>query len=472
MQDDDVTPSIGGSQGVQIGLGNVQLNAWAPKTSLDPATLIALSPHAAVDRLQSLPHDERVNFFARANPEGVAEIFAAFLEVDEDRVVAALGDINRQKAAELIDTLSSADAVLKALPEAAHAIARRAASLKWAEAEPLEHLEEGYVRKYGAGRICWLESHGTHAITGEIEEYWADNRVALELAEEDQEVAPSSPFDTTGVRQKFQGLTVYSSKRGTYLVERTVEQCYADEGGSAGWLGFPVGEDKENEVHDFIQPFEGGIICSTYSPNEEAFAVRSEIEKALFSVRLFFPLSEEYDTADSLYDTSGRVQQFLVNRTASETGQRTAVYYSGDHPVMVDPEMWNYYSNDLDGEDSWLGFPTKPVRISRSGMRIQSFEGGVIYWRNEIGPVAVTNSTLDFIEHDREVRGKIGYPVSGQQVIGENYSGRIQFFDNGVITVRDGKHEIWIRPEVLKPASEPDDMAEIERILRKRGIAT
>lgn len=442
MQGDDVTPSIGGSQGVQTGSGNVQFNAWVPRAPLDPAVLIALSPHAAVNRLQSLPHDERVDFFARANLDDVAEIFAAFLEADKKRIVAVLGDINRQKAAGLIGTLPSEYAFLKTLPEAASAIARKAASLKLAEAEFLEHLEEGYFRKYSAGHACWLEGHGAHEITGEIEKYWIDHREYLGLAEGDQEVAISSPSGTVGIRQQFQDLTVYSSKHGTYYIEGVVEQCYARNGESAGWLGFPASEDKVNDARVFIQSFEGGIICSTIFTEDGAFAVLSGTERLLSRVGSFLPLSDEHETADSPYGTCRHVQEFLVNRTASEAGQRTAVYRSGEHLVMVDPGMWSCYSE----QGSWLGFPAGPATIWESGMRIQSFEGGAIYWRNITGPLSIDKSTLEFIDLDREMRGKIGYPVSEQQVIGENDSGRIQFFDNGIITVRDGRHEIWMRP--------------------------
>lgn len=74
--------SVGGSQGVQIGTGNNQYNAWMPKPPLDPAALGALNPHTAVTRLQQLSHDELVGFFARAEPGDVSEILEAFLAVD------------------------------------------------------------------------------------------------------------------------------------------------------------------------------------------------------------------------------------------------------------------------------------------------------------------------------------------------------------------------------------------------------
>jgi hypothetical protein len=36
--------------------------------------------------------------------------------------------------------------------------------------------------------------------------------------------------------------------------------------------------------------------------------------------------------------------------------------------------------------------------------------------------------------------------VSDEQPIGADWSGRIKFFRNGVVTLSDGKREVWLRP--------------------------
>ena len=129
---------VSDGQGVLVGTGGTQINNWGQKPPLDPSWLSALNPHTAVARLQQLTHDDLVDFFARATPESVAEIFAAFLEADEAKVIASLADINPRKANELIATLPKAQAFLVALPKAAEAIARKAASLRWTDGAPLE----------------------------------------------------------------------------------------------------------------------------------------------------------------------------------------------------------------------------------------------------------------------------------------------------------------------------------------------
>ena len=127
--------SVSGGQGMQVGTGNAQYNAWVPKPPPDPIALGALNPHTAVARLQQLPPDELVDFFARAPSANVSEILEAFLVADKAKVVAALGDINRQKATELLKAVD-VHGPLVALPEAAQEIARKAADLKWSDAAP------------------------------------------------------------------------------------------------------------------------------------------------------------------------------------------------------------------------------------------------------------------------------------------------------------------------------------------------
>lgn len=155
-----------GGQGTQVGLGGVQYNTWAARSSLDPVTLSALNPHTAVARLQQLSHDELVDLFARASPRDMARILKLMLEVDEALAVAALADLNLRKATELIRSLDGVDPWLVSLPEAAEAISRRAAELGWGHAiGTVEHVSEptglhAFVRRYEDGSIYWFWDFG------------------------------------------------------------------------------------------------------------------------------------------------------------------------------------------------------------------------------------------------------------------------------------------------------------------------
>jgi hypothetical protein len=463
-------------QGIQVGPGNVQYNAWMANQSLDPVALVALHPHTAVARLQQLSHDELVDLFARASADDVAELLAVFLEVDEPKVVAVLADMNRRRSTELIKPLVSAAQWLSSLPAAVEAITREATALKWVRAQDagtLERFSDGYVRKYKKGRVLWSDGHGAHAISGEIEEVWTNNKDSLDFPEGDSETAQESPFGTTGVRQPFESNTVYSSTLGVYLIYCSSMTCYEAEGGSAGWLGFPTGIDTEDEWHGWIQPFEGGAIYSM--DGERAYAVSQRVVDALPDDQNFFPVSKEVST-ESSFGTPGIVQRF---QTHPEEGVREMAVYSpeGQPAVVVRPEIWGYY-RDLGGEGSWLGWPSAQADLSPEeedqalwtevlppwGETVamasapeaapeqldsisQDFEGGSIFWRPETGAFAVSNATLNAISQDPASQEKLGWPVSEDRPIGADGSDRIQFFDDGNVTVRDGNHEIWLRPD-------------------------
>jgi hypothetical protein len=474
---------IGDGQGTQVGTGNTQYNAWAPKPPLDPTALGALNPHTAVARLQQLSHDELVDFFARASPRHVSSIVGVFLDIDHHKFIAILGDIGRRKATELIKGVG----YLAKLPEAAETITREAAVRKLTNAELLEYLPEGYVRKYKNGRMVWSSVCGAHAIRGEIEKFWANNKDLLKFPKDDSATAPSSPFGTQGIRQPFEYVTVYSSKHGIYAVDQIVVECYVAAGGSAGWLGFPMSGYEAGSVG--IQRFEGGAIhwrrkVGRRGGMSRAYAVRQEVVDAFPGVRDLSPESKEVATTSS-FGTSGTVQSFRFNVNGNR--RDTGVYSSESHGMaFVMPEIWNYY-HGLSGESSWLGWPlardlwsavarralwaeatgvapeatdidiwqqalpesdgflSPEALLEQADTVTQDFEGGSIFWRPETGTVAVPEATVREILRDPAVPGKLGWPVSEERIIGPGESDRIQFFENGNVTLRGGEREIWLR---------------------------
>jgi len=282
------------------------------KQPLDPASLGALNPHTAVARLQQLSHDELVDFFARAKPEDVGEIFEIFTEVGLAKIVAVLGDINRRKATELIRAVGEDDciALLGNLPEAAEAIAREAARLGWADAEPIESFLEGYARRYNNGHVFWSQLSGVTRTTPPIDSYWTESAADWGFPLENQ-TALTSPHASTGVRQRFQSRTVYSSSSARGAFYLTDALCYEDEEGSRGWLGFPMSERQRNGQFGTRQMFEGGAIYSFVVEGPEglrSFAVRREALSVLDD-QTFRPISKETSVASSS-GAEGTIQHF------------------------------------------------------------------------------------------------------------------------------------------------------------------
>jgi hypothetical protein len=455
-------PGVSDSQGIQLGSGNTQYNHWGPKPPLDPAALGALNPHTAVARLQQLPHDELVDFFARATLSDLSEIFPTFLESDKARVIETLADINERKAAKLIGTCC-VEAVLVALPEAAKAIARKAVGLRWTDAGPMECFGEGYARRYKNGRIFWEGRAGMHVTVGVIDDYSTASGRGWGVPIGDEETAPGSPFGTEGIRQGFQVGTVYSSKHGVYRVIE--EQCYADEGGSYGWLGFPIGEIEENPRIGSFQNYEGGIIYSGLGEDKVAFAVRRDVADAMPSSWEVRPLSKETSTTSSS-GLTGSFQDF--EGLDLETFKAVAYSPESLDVVFVSGDILGYYSG-LGGEKSWLGFPTSSVVwVSKRGY-VQSFEAGMIYRELGTNPISVSDEFAKLVPDGCAPHEVIGFPSSEEEPIGASESGRIQFFKNGVITLRDGNGEMWVHPQSdLAPViyvdlrdSEPDILTKI-----------
>ena len=438
-EDAQATVRVSDGQGVLVGTGGTQVNNWVQMMQpLDPSHLSALNPHTAVARLQQLPHDELVNVFARATLSDLSEIFPTFLRSDKARVIATLADINERKAAKLIDTCC-VDAVLVALPEAAKAIALKAADLKWTDAESLERFGEGYARRYKNGRIFWDGRAGVHVTVGVIDDYATASGPECGVPIGDEEPASYSPFGTEGIRQGFQIGTVYSSKHGVYRV--TEELCYGNEGSSYGWLGFPVGEIEQNPRTGNVQPFEGGLIYSGLGKDKVAFPVRRDVADAMPASWEIRPLSKEASTTSSSGMT-GSVQLF---ECLDWEAFKAIVFSPEGHDVVpVSGEILRYF-DELGGEKSWLGFPSSPVVWLSKSASVQSFEGGMIYMKSG-GSIAVSDRFAKVVPDGCAPHEILGFPISEEQSIDASESDSIQFYENGVITLNDEHGEMWVRP--------------------------
>src|SRR6185437_2946513 len=118
------TIDAGSGQGMQVGKGNVQYNAWTGTAPLTAASLTLLSPEAALARLQKMSHDAIVDLFAEADSSGGwSELIRLLVDADEAKTVSVLADLNLKKTAKLLTPIEAELPWLKVLPAAAESIA-------------------------------------------------------------------------------------------------------------------------------------------------------------------------------------------------------------------------------------------------------------------------------------------------------------------------------------------------------------
>lgn len=86
------------------------------------------------------------------------------------------------------------------------------------------------------------------------------------------------------------------------------------------------------------------------------------------------------------------------------------------------------------GPGGYLGFPTSDEGAIIRGGRVSDFERGKIYWTTRSGAHAVRGAILEQWAKDGYERGRLGYPI-GDEVDAPG-GGRMQQFENGVITVK------------------------------------
>jgi serine/threonine-protein kinase len=451
-----------GGQGQQAGDHNVQYNQFlaAPRSSrqLDAATLGALNPHTAVGQVRRMRHDDAVVLLASAPPQDVTDVLKVMLEVDAAMTVSLLADINPRKAAELIVPLSADAPWLASLPTAARAIARHAVHVEWDQewegglerAAQSASGTEGYFRKNANGLICWSEPGGACAIGSAVAKYYVtlggtSGALGFPLSAE----APAvSLLGTNGAVQAFERGFIYSSRHGIYHVPGSIYTRYNSEDGTDGWLGFPTAS-AERIPGGSKQRFEGGAI---YSSTAGTFAARLAVDEATSGM---IPLSEEADTRDSPYGTAGRVQQFRAS-----SGDTENVYSYAEQVIYRVAGGMRAFHDRLGGTGGWLGFPTSELFPHGEWGLGQSFEGGDIYESRE--PVAVPAATMQMIIRDSMYT--IGPPESEERPLSDDDNDRIQFFKNGVVTIRGGKRQIWVAPGVAglkagKPAPPSDEKA-------------
>jgi hypothetical protein len=485
---------------------NTPVRSSISEREFDVDALMALNPREGGKRIARMPPDDAARLLLKAPVDAAAEAMEALLGEDEALAVSLLAHTRRNRTRELIEAMASAAEWLKDLPAAADAIEHCQDSqpdLLGENIGPLTHVKsfkrgtDGYYQSFENGQIHWTARGGAQAMTGPIAACHivsggSGSRLGFPLAPEMD--AQQSPFTTDGKLQRFEfqrdygpelcksagltfGATVYwSDAHGAHITWGGIGGYFERLGGTSSWLGFPTSDELKAGpsrrdgpgTSGWRQRFEGGAIY--YSQKTRGVAVRAHVAEYLeshggVSNRRGFPVSPEMEAANSPYGTKGRMQRFegawdypndIVSQwSAKERPGGATLYTSETYGTCCVGWGIGIVYERLGGTSSWLGFPMSDANDARKsknepGRSVQEFEGGAIFWSEELHhPVPVSRTILEYLSEHDGLQERIGFPIEHEVSLEAGNSKRVQFFEHGLVTVRNGAIETWLRPDDL-----------------------
>jgi TIR domain/LGFP repeat len=469
---------------------------------------VVLNPSEGARRLALMTLDDAALVLADAPVSASAEALEVLLSDDERQqlAISLLVHIRKSKAQELIAAIPSGRPWLEQLPDAADAIEHckpgpgqnlGTSVGPLTRATPSALGTQGYYQSFRNGQIHWTAVSGAQVTIGAIGAYhiaWGGSGGRLGFPLTPEISAAASQYGTPGLYQRFEGLqyyeedvcrltdrcgaTVYWSEQyGAHGTWGSIGAYYElREKGTQGRLGFPIADEAEvgpslpeaGGTVGWYQRFEGGAIyysaktgvISVYEPIAEYLESRGGVHSSVG-----FPVSPWMDASDSPYKTPGHCQRFegveaypedVLQRWPDQEVPVGATIYTSDAYGTYSVGWGNgIYYERRDGSNSWLGFPKSDevdARASESEpwATIQDFEGGTIFYKEEYGSVGVTRATMECLAGREGLRQQMGFPIKEERSLSPRNADddeRVQFFEHGVVTIRNGVIEAWIRPD-------------------------
>ncbi|WP_433380975.1 hypothetical protein ACQPZX_16270 [Actinoplanes sp. CA-142083] len=466
-------------QGIQAGDNNHQTNVFMQQAPID---LAALSSHGAADKVKGLSRDDAVVALARLPVDEALKILEVVLADDEGLAVSLLAHMNHRRAQELVAELKAVKPWLENLPAASAAIAacEQAARVELGErVGQIEHAgpsglgTEGYRQRHRNGAILWSARGGATVVPPPAADVQGVLGFPLGVARR----AQRSPSGTDGTFQRFEGpsgegATLYCSERHGFAAIQKPFLTYHDRmGGTGGQLGFPT-RPADSVSHTLTtvlhQPFEGGMVyaASLRSPGRlvavGVFAEMLEYHEAHNRIMgpLGFPLDDAVDVV-SPHGTSGRRQDF-TGSGGEDSGPATI--YTSTHGTFAVRSSIRARYEQLAGAVGSMGLPIAEEvdsRIYALGLRrgYQAFEGGAIYttsgrrasflaaaWQKRERTIEVRKAVIEMFASSPGLERTLGFPREVEKRLAESDDDAVQFFENGVVTIRGGRAQAWVRP--------------------------
>jgi uncharacterized protein with LGFP repeats len=442
------------------------------------------------------------NVVTGVSPSVAVPALKVLRERDEDSVIALLATINEAKAAKLVTAMGPDGTSLVQLPEATEAVTRCETTAYKSLGEPVGRFmravsprgTRGFLQRYANGAIYWSPLVGALATTGAIARYHRDaggseGLLGFPVAPEDQGKHPFTGTECTW--QLFEGPSDYNpaacdflgvqcggsvistNGHGTYAISGAIgEVAELDWRDSAG-LGLPVDDAipigpsqraGEAGTSGWRQRFESGTVYFSGKTGAVRVPLRwaEYVENRGDAVgSIGFPVSPALDAAPSPYGTTGYLQRFegawdypedIVSCWSDQERPGGAtIYHSDQHGARIVERGNGEVYERVNGTASWLGFPmSDEVRVEEPaddpGRTIQRFEGGAIFYTRTFGPVPVKREVLDYIAEQLYPDERLGFPIEEAQSLGSGDDDCIQFFEHGVVTVRDRLIQAWLDP--------------------------
>ncbi len=430
------------------------------------------------NRLHTLIRHPEAAFRLLAEPEVAAPVIAM---IDEAWATSLIVGLSRDLAEALLALLPPE----KAEPLHSAVQAAEAVTAEWAarrtelgtpssdllRAGPSKRGTIGYRRDYAHGAIFWNARTGTGVLSGAIRNYHKGrggiaSRNGFPIGRET--AAAKSPFGTTGSYQRFEstwdyhdptvlglacGATVYSSTEGIFTTKAGIGQYYEKTGGTWGPFGFPMSEELETPPADsgtsgYLQHFEGGTVYWSDATGVASVRGDTDVCHEENFAALGLPTGDEEPAATSPWGTTGSVQRFEGN--PGERGSGAAIYTSPGRGTVIVSGPIGVYFEWRDGTGGLWGFPLAGAVTQSSKMpgmveHTQSFEGGLLYWREGSDVIPMDGPILKLLDSNAAESDMIGFPLAPACPMNDS-GDSIQFFSDGVVTVVSGIAELWVRP--------------------------
>jgi uncharacterized protein with LGFP repeats/pimeloyl-ACP methyl ester carboxylesterase len=260
--------------------------------------------------------------------------------------------------------------------------------------------EDGYTQDFdggSAGRGAIMKSNAndnSYWVGGQIWEKFLDLGGAEYVGYPKTDAIPveGGSDDSGGFVQSFRGAEgipgkIWLSDHGAHPTWGAIGGKYEELNGPESFLGFPT--SGENGIGNgwIEQYFEGGRILwhpeSGAMPySNETIQIWDKFQDLGGAEDLGYPETEVTPVEGGLDDSGGFVQSFPGGE-----GLPTKIWLSdhGAHPTWG--AIGDKYE-ELDGPESFLGFPTSGEQGIGDGWVKQHFEGGYILWHPQHGAIA------------------------------------------------------------------------------------